>query len=240
MAEAQQQQIPKEITKDAQDVATRAKQMLALARDFKVTDQASLEAAGEDLKRVKGLARELSEKRLAITRPIDAAKKAVMDFFREPEQFLADAERIIKRGVLAYQDEQDRKAREEQRRLEEIARKEQEKLQRQAEKRAERQEAKGNADRAEEIRAAVPVISTPIVVPQPTKVAGIAVRETWSAEVTDIKALCRAVADGAAPANLVEPNMKVLNTLARSLKAEMRFPGVRAVSEKGLSARAAG
>ena len=57
-------------------------------------------------------------------------------------------------------------------------------------------------------------------------------REVWSAEVTDIKALCRAVADGKASTECVMANMPVLNRMASALKATMNIPGVRAYSKR--------
>lgn len=74
------------------------------------------------------------------------------------------------------------------------------------------------------------------VVPEVAKPQGVALRETWRAEVTDFMAMVKAVASGKVPPSYLLPNEQLLNQQARSLKAELRIPGVKAVKESGLSA----
>jgi len=74
-------------------------------------------------------------------------------------------------------------------------------------------------------------MTQPTVAPTFTKTKGFSSRENWSAEVTDIKALCRAVADGKTAENLVGANMPALNQMARAMKQAFNVPGVRAVKE---------
>jgi hypothetical protein len=71
------------------------------------------------------------------------------------------------------------------------------------------------------------------------RLTGVAFVKTWSAEVVDLKALCRAIADGKAPENLVAADMKVLGQLARALKSAFNVPGCRAVSSLGARRTAA-
>lgn len=63
-------------------------------------------------------------------------------------------------------------------------------------------------------------------------VATMSTRSKWVAELTDIKALCRAVADGKAPASLVSLNQSEANRVAKSLKGSVRIPGIRVIEEK--------
>lgn len=79
-----------------------------------------------------------------------------------------------------------------------------------------------------------PAYTPPIVLPKttPKLTGGPVYQERWSAEVTDIKALCLAVADGTASPELVLANMPALNTLAVRLKNTMAIPGVRAISKR--------
>ena len=51
-------------------------------------------------------------------------------------------------------------------------------------------------------------------------------------------ALAKACADGSASLELIEPNMLALNVRAREQKERLAIPGVRAVSEQVVSARA--
>lgn len=59
-------------------------------------------------------------------------------------------------------------------------------------------------------------------------------RQTWGAEVTDIKALCRAIADGECSPDLVKADMTALNRLARSAKDFLKVAGVSAVCKTSL------
>lgn len=79
-----------------------------------------------------------------------------------------------------------------------------------------------------------PIYVAPIVVPKTTpKMAGGPVyREVWAAEVTDIKALCLAVATGKASPECVTGNMVTLNRMAVALKGTMNIPGVKAYSKR--------
>jgi cell division septum initiation protein DivIVA len=79
-----------------------------------------------------------------------------------------------------------------------------------------------------------PIYVAPIVVPKTTpKMAGGPVyREVWAAEVTDIKALCLAVATGKASPECVTGNMVALNRMAVALKGTMNIPGVKAYSKR--------
>jgi hypothetical protein len=55
-------------------------------------------------------------------------------------------------------------------------------------------------------------------------------KDSWSAQVINLRALCLAVAEGAAPEELVMPNQVALNFLARSAKSTLTIPGVAAVN----------
>lgn len=66
---------------------------------------------------------------------------------------------------------------------------------------------------------------------QKVELKGMTTITNWHAEVTDLKALCLAVGQGRCPTAYVEPNMPALNKQAISLRAEMKIPGVRSVSE---------
>lgn len=225
-----------EIPEEAKNMSLVADKAYAAVQAYKIETEEHYNGAGEQLKVIKAMARETEAKRKALTKPLDEGKKRIMDFFRGPLQRLADAEKIIKSGMIAYDREQERKRREEEARLQELARKEQARLDKLAEKRAERAAAKGDTEKAEEIRAAVSVVPAPILPTEQPKVAGIVRRTTWGGEVTDKMELIKAVAAGQAPATLLDVNMPVLNQIARSLKSEMSYPGIRAVKNQHVAA----
>lgn len=109
-------------------LTVQTEQFEALALTYKVASPVQYTDAGEQLKQIKAAMKRLDDLRKGMTRPIDAAKKAIMDFFRAPEDKLARAESGIKRAMLMYSEEQERIRREEQRKAEEAARKERERL----------------------------------------------------------------------------------------------------------------
>lgn len=136
--------------------ADRAQFALDSARAMSIVTAEQYEAGAAELQAIKGKHREIDEARKLLTRPIDEAKKRIQDFFRAPLDFLEQAESIIKGKLVAYQNEQERLRREEQRKAEEIARKERERLEaaaREAE-RAAREKAAAERKAAEEAAAA--------------------------------------------------------------------------------------
>ena len=98
---------------------------------------------------------------------------------------------------------------------------------------ATRLEAQGKPAAAE--AALTAPVTTPIFTPpvrQVEKADGLSFRDNWKAQVTDLMALVQAVVEGKASLACLEPNMVTLNGLARSLKDEMRVPGVEARNER--------
>jgi hypothetical protein len=95
---------------------------------------------------------------------------------------------------------------------------------------AELLQSMGMNEAAEEALVAEPVIER-TVIEAPAKAAGTVLRDYYSAEVTDLMALVKAVAAGQAPLEAVEANMPYLNGKARLEKGGMKVPGVRAVVE---------
>lgn len=190
--------------------------------------------AAQTLKDMKSARRDLDAKRKELTKPLDDRKGEIMEVFKEPIGQLDKNASALAKKIQDYADEQERKRKAEEARLAAQARKEQEKL----EQRAAKAEEKGQVEKAEVLREQAQTAPTGISLDNgiSLKGTGVSERENWSGEVTDKKALIKAVAAGKAPLNLLEVNTKVLNQLARSLKSELNYPGVRAVSKKKLAA----
>ena len=209
---------------DVKKLTTEAGSLAANYEDFAVTNAIGYRDAAEDLKIIKGQLNQVNEKRLEITRPMDAAKKAVMDFFKPVVSRLEDAERHVKRAMVEWKAEEDRKAREAQRLEQERARKREEKLRKEAEaKREAGKEARADIleDRAEATQAAP-------VAPAAPKVEGISTRKVWKFEVLDKTQL---------PAEYLIANEKAIGGVVRALKGDTNIPGVRVYSEDVVSAR---
>lgn len=91
---------------------------------LKVTTAAEYELAAGYLGRIKAGQKHIEGLRTKITVPLNTALKAVNDLFRGPSAKLVEYEGQVKRSMIAYQDEQERIRREEQRRADEKARQE--------------------------------------------------------------------------------------------------------------------
>lgn len=202
-------------------------QVLAQASlGFKIKTNVSYTLAAEELKRIKGAAKQLEELRTSITKPMDEAKRAVMDLFREPATWLENAETSIKGEMLAYRAELDRREREAARVAEEAARAERERIALEAARAAEEGRHEDARAAAERICEVVPVIQP--MRPKPI-VAGQREVELWQFEVID-------------PAK-VKPefmivDMQKLGKLVRSLKGDAQAivgEGVRVYMSKTLA-----
>jgi len=215
---------------------TAAEAARAMAEGYEVTSAPMYEAAADDLSSIKSKAKELEAKRVSITKPLDDAKKAVMDLFRGPLAFLSEAESTLKRKMLAYQDAEERKRREEEAHIAEENRKRQEALAAQAAK----LEAKGKVEQAEAKReeaAAIP--STVVLAPERPKVAGLSTSSTWKPKKIDLAALVKAAAADDRLLVYLSANEKVIGQTVRSHKGSTAIPGVEVEEVKGLSSRAA-
>lgn len=199
-----------------------AQTLLSSAESYAVTTPAQYEEAASMLKHIKGKAKDLDEERKAMTKPLDDSKKRIMEFFSKPLDFLARAEHAVKRGMIAYTEEQDRLRREEQRKADEAARKEQDRLKKQAEKAA----AAGKTEKAQEIEQRAEMVVAPVISREPPKIAGQSMREAWLFEVTDPSLV---------PREYMSVDEKKIRGVVQSLKGETKIPGVRVYSEKRLA-----
>ncbi len=245
-------------------LASQAQSCLASASNFVIDSPTMFELAGDDLKRIKALQKEVEEKRTGITGPLNAAVKAVNDLFRAPKDYLDKAETSLKRAMIGWTTEQERLAAEARRKAEELARAERERLaaierEQQAAARAAQEQAQvaaaaGDAQAAEQAmaqahaaaqQAAIAAMTANVVtiapqVEAPAKVAGISGRLTYSAQVDDLLELVKAVASGGAPIECLQADTKFLGAQARAFKkAGPLYPGVSVVGERVISARAA-
>lgn len=224
---------------ETEEVQNKALSLVDQAGMVKITDPKSYEVAGFLWKTIGEVIKEVKETFDPI---VEAAHKAHKKAVEQRSKYLdplAVAQKKVKGLMSDYDAEQERIRREEQRRLEEEARKrEEERLLQEAIEAEEEAKANGaTAEVAAQVAEAVftqPVYVPPVELPKTTpKMAGGPVfREIWSAEVVDIRLLCRAVADGKVSPECVMGNMPVLNKMATALKQTLNVPGVRAISKR--------
>lgn len=210
-----------------------ANQIALAAAELQITDGETADQAGEFVKKCMTAKKALEDRRVSITKPLDEAKKGVMDLFREPVAVIEKARNEVKGKISAYVSEQEKIAAEERRKAEEKAQREAEK----AAQRAAKYEEEGRGDMAEKWRekeqeAQVAPIDAP---PAKTKVSGVRMRTYYEADVTDMKQLLQAIIDGRVPPSVIEVQKGALNKFVGQFKGDIDIPGIRVRVEKRAS-----
>lgn len=231
---------PLELIVDGSQVTQRALTYPDQARALTILNTESYQAACEFLKGIKALREEIAETfDPHIKRAFDA-HRALCKEKNDAQAPLTEAEGIVKRALVTYDTEQERLRRVEQQRLQDEARRqEEERVLAEAIELEEQAAATGDAGLQAEAAA---ILEAPVrvqavaVAPMTPKVAGIAFRETWSANVTDFHALVKYVAANPQYLGLLQANSAALNGQARSLKGQLRIPGVEAVATRDVAA----
>lgn len=207
--------------------------LIEAAKSLAITDADSYEAAAEFVKGTKRLQDRVHDIMDPVCTATNRAHKAATGQRKKLLAPAKEAERIVKRLIVDWDTEQRRLEAEARRKAEaEERRKAEEEQLAEAEAAA----AEGDEAAAEEILEREPMVAPPPPPRARPKVSGVSTRETWKAQVTDIRALCKAIGEGKVATTLVQPNMPALNAQARSLKAEMKIPGVRAVANRTAAA----
>jgi hypothetical protein len=133
------------------DMFKRADNLLASACGVVVTTPGQYAETADILKSVKAFAREIEDARKAAVEPLNTEVKKINDAYREPAARAKEAEAALKKALLAYEQEQERKrqAREAELRRQQAA--EQAKLRQETEAReaAERERARKAREKAE-------------------------------------------------------------------------------------------
>ncbi len=231
---------------DAIDASTQSQitDLLEIAQTIVVDNDSDYEFAAEQLTQVKAAYKRAEDTRKSITKPLDDAKKAVMELFRTPLANLGNAKSVVERSMNAYQD----RVEAERRRIEAEARRAEEAERRRIEAEAAAEAAKleeaGDAEAAETVREVAREVANTVVaiaprVEAPTA-AGISTRQNYKAEVEDLLAVIKAAAAGDKLALAVlTVDQKALNAQAKALKTGLDIPGVRVYTERTFTARRA-
>lgn len=211
---------------EVQQLTLYTQQLFEVGSNYKIETAGHYEVAAIELKRVKDAQKKLDDLRRAITRPLDAAKKAVLDLFRSPESKLTQAESGIKRAMIGFQQAQDRIRREEQAKAEAEARRKQAQLQ----ERASKALASGKPERAMELEHQAATVVAPVVHRAAPNVTGINTRDVWKFEVTD---------PALVPREYLMVDEKKLGAVVRALKGDTTIAGVRVWPEQSIAAGSA-
>lgn len=218
---------PVEFPLDASGVRSEALTWPERARAVTVRDTGTYLTACELLKGIKALRQKIADTFDPHIKRAFEAHRALCREKADAEAPLTQAERILKDATTAYDTEQERRRREDERRLAEDARRqeEQRRLEEAAalEREAERLQSPELRDEAHALLEQ-PIPTPTVVVPKSTpKVSGITYRETWKFRIAD-------------PAKVPREYLKVdeikIGGVVRALKGGTQIPGVEVYAEK--------
>jgi hypothetical protein len=128
------------ISNEVKERVVSIREKVAKLKGYKVTSGPTYQKAVDALKQTKEMQKFLNGERRKMTKPLDDAKKAVMEFFKAPLEEISLIEGFLKQGMAKYNAQQ--QALVEKKEREEREKREAEK----AEKRKKLEEAKKNKD----------------------------------------------------------------------------------------------
>jgi len=207
------------------------------ARGITITDQQSYDMATTLLVEIATIEKRIIDHHAPIKVAAFEAHKVACAAEKKLLTPLTDAKGIIKRAIGAWEEKQARLLREAQREAEATQRRLEEEARLAVAVEAEQHGAP--SETVQEILNQPVILPVPVVAPTFQRAQGVSTQQRWKAEVTDIKALCRAIGNGHASLEFVTPNMVALNSVARAMKQTMNIPGVRAVPETTIAVRRA-
>lgn len=221
------------MTTEIVEVETRVRDVSASIEIFRNTQIETVDqylVFVEKLKVVKALQQEVNEIHdPSIAASHKAHKEALKAKARVAEP-LNGAEMFFRSRIAVYLDREEDKRRIEQRRLQLLAEKQAEDMQVAEAAQAEKE---GRHEVAEQIISQptpTPAVALPPSVP---KVEGFSQSETWACEVSSLLDLAKGVCAGTVPLEAIQANMTHLNAMARTLKGNLKYPGVKPVAKRG-------
>lgn len=198
-----------------------------------IVDRASFELAANQVKEID---RRLEWWAGFIQPSVDAAYHTYVEIRTRRDEIkkpLEEAKKQILGPAMArYQERASQEAKAEQERLQSEMRKAQEEA---LLREAEAAHDAGDLAKAKAILE-TPIVDVAIAIPK-IGVEGVSFRETYSAEVTDLAELVKAVSRGEVSIQALKANETWLNGQARALKTEFKSPGVKLVRRAGISTR---
>lgn len=220
--------LPITLTAAAVSLAQEAAGVIVEAQAYVIETPEQYHNSLELLKRIKGVSQKLEAERTAQKAPILAAGRDVDSLYKAETDKLLKAEKVLKDAALTFQQAEQKKAREEQERLqreaEENARKEQERLL----ARAAKAEADGKVEKAEDllekaeaVTPFVPVVAAPVFA-----TAGVSTRQIWKYRITDVNAI---------PREYMIPNDTMIGNVVRASKGAIKIAGVEAYAEDSMA-----
>lgn len=211
---------------------TRAEDALQEAHAIVIDNHGMLEVALDERAQLVKQIAVIEAERLTITRPLDGAKRAVMDFFKKLTEPRTEAIALIDSKVRVWRHSEAQRQELEQAQAEAEVRKERDRLYAQARAAA----AAGKAEEADVLtQTAAVVVAAPVAAP--ARVAGTVFSKTWVGEITNAPDFLRYVAEHQDRLSCIEFKQGELNALARSVKKVVPIPGFTASERESIASR---
>ena len=211
----------------------RVKSSLDLYKEMAINNADQAQQAKEIIKEVKSQAKDLTERRLKITRPLDDSKASVMQLFKPALENAEQIEKILKQKLVDYLNYQEKLIQDEAAKKSDTIKNEMVK----AETKASELRGKGKEEEAERViqKAEEKVFATPV--PEKAKVTGTSKTAKWRAEVKDFNDFLQLIIDGELPPTVISVKQGELDRVASQWKDNKEFKGLRFYKDHILTVR---
>lgn len=215
------------VTSEQNDEINKAESYLNGAKNFIINDDRSYNSAGEMLKQIKAKKKSLDDMRKSLKKPINEAGKRIEDMFREPLNFLLQAEQSYKKSMIKYKETMEYidclQQKQKQDRLEilELA----------------KIDAIKTNNEIEFYRITNEINELQNNNQLTPKVDGISYRDNWKGEGFDLIATIKAISEGKAPISIVRFDDIAINQLAKSTKGTIDYPGIKFYNDQIIATR---
>lgn len=189
-----------------------------------VTNQTQYEDCINWIRQIENFKKDLDEKRKTITKPIDQAKKAVMDLFNPYIEKCEKFSSFLRSKANGYLYEQEQLRIAEQKKAFDEAEKKRKELEAKAKSASEN----GNEAKAEKLLEKADNIQVAVVAPTVESVAGTAKVTRWKHRIIDETLI---------PREYLIVNEQALSKVAIAMKGTLKIPGVEFYSETTLAVK---
>lgn len=203
---------------------------------LEIHDDDALGMAGDLDKDLNHYRRKIEDKRTSLVQPLNKVVKDINALFKAPRDQIDVLRAKLKKKMNGYVQRQEQIERERREQEEQEARDRAARL-REAQEAAAAVSAEENIEddtmvqvldqQAEAAEVEAEKAPAQRTAPRRGDKSTVSVIKTWKAEVVDVKALCRSVADGKLPAGLVTIDQGELNGMARVIEKECTRDGIR-------------
>lgn len=198
-----------EITPNEVRLSNTSKELCEMAEDALIMSRADLSECTDLVKTIKLRFKEIEEERDSIVRPFNEGVKAINARFKLITNPLMEAETGLKGKMLAFQKEEEKRAKAEEARLEAVRKEAEEKARKEAE-----ENSSGDDIRSMPLPPSIPLPIPPLHKPTTYGQTGAVstVKKVWAFELTDIQKLA-----------LARPDLIMVDTV--KINAEIRGKG---------------